>query len=81
MFVGLYCFLSFVINHFLTKGHIRKVVTTKQGNFLIHFPVVRADKDTSRIVFDASVKIDRISVNYLILAAPKLQNDLCDVLI
>ena len=81
MFVGLYCFLSFVINHFLTKEHIRKVVTTKQGNFLIHFPVVRTYKDTSRIVFDASVKIDKISVNNLIHAAPKLQNDLFDVLI
>ena len=42
--------------------------TTKVGTFLAHLSVVGTDKDTTktRIVFDASVKKDEISVNDLI---------------
>ena len=72
-----------IINQCLTKGYIRQVDTTKEGTFLVHFPVVRTDKDTTetRIVFDASAKKDGISVNDLIHEGPKLQNDLFDILI
>ena len=68
-----------IINQCLTKGYIRQVDTTKEGNF----PLVRTDKDTTktRIVFDALAKKDGISVNDLIHAVPKLQNNLLDVLI
>ena len=57
--------------------------TTKEGTFLVHFPVIRTDKHTTktRLVFDASGKKDGTSVNDLIHAGPKLQNDLFDILI
>ena len=72
-----------IINQRLAKGYIRQVDTTKEGTFLVHFPDVRTDKGTTktRIVFDASAKKDGISVNDLIHAGPKLQNDLFDILI
>ena len=71
------------INQYLIKRYIEKVDTTKECHFLVHSPVVRTDKDTTktRIVFDVSAKKDGISVNDLIHARPKLQNDLLDVLI
>ena len=70
-------------NQYLTKGYIRQIDTKKEGNFLAHFPIVRTDKDTTktRIVFDASAKKDGISVNGLIHAGPRIQNNLFDVLI
>ena len=70
-------------NQYLTKGYIRQIDTKKEGNFLAHFPIVRTDKDTTktRIVFDASAKKDEISVNGLIHAGPRIQNNLFDVLI
>ena len=48
------------INQYLSKGYIKQVDTTNEGNFLAHFPVVRKDKDTTktRIVFDASAQKD-----------------------
>ena len=72
-----------IINQYLTKGYIRQMDTTKVGSFFARFPVVGTDKDTTktRIVFDTSAKKVVISVNYLIHAGPKLQNDLFDVLI
>ena len=33
------------INQYLTKEYIRPVDTTKESNFLAHFPVVRTNKD------------------------------------
>ena len=71
------------INQYLIKRYIEKVDTTKECHFLVHSPVVRTDKDTTktRIVFDVSAKKDGISVNDLTHARPKLQNDLLDVLI
>ena len=71
------------IYQYLPKGYIRQVDTTKEYTFLAHFPVVTADKDTTKtkIAFDASAEKDKISVNDLILAGLKLKNDLFDVLI
>ena len=28
----------------MSKGYIKQVDTTKEGNFLAHFPVIRTDK-------------------------------------
>ena len=71
------------IYQYLPKGYIRQVDTTKEYTFLAHFPVVTADKDTTKtkIAFDASAEKDKISVNDLILAGLKLKNNLFDVLI
>ena len=71
------------INQYLPKGYIRQVDATKEDTFLAHSPVVRTDKDTTKtkIVFDVSVKKDRMAGNDLIHAGPKLQNDLFGVLI
>ena len=45
---------------------------------LLHFPVLRPDKSTTktRIVFDASAKCEVVSLNDALLQGPKLQNDL-----
>ena len=50
--------------------------------YLPHLPVIRPDKDTTkiRIVFDASAKCQGISLNDAINQGPKLQRDLFDVL-
>ena len=44
------------INKYLTKGYIRQVDTTAEGNFFAHYQVVRAYKYITKIkiVFDAS---------------------------
>jgi hypothetical protein len=56
---------------------------TEPAWYLPHFPVVRPDKDTTkvRIVFDASAKHNNLSWNDVIHQGPKLQNDLFDVLL
>ena len=48
-----------------------------------HFPIVRPDRTTTqtRIVFDASVEREGVSLNYTILPGPRLQKDLNDVLL
>ena len=50
---------------------------------LPHFPVIRPDKDTSkiRIVFDASAKCHGTSLKDTIHQGPKLQQDLFDILL
>ena len=51
--------------------------------YLPHFPVVRMDKTTTkvRIVFDCAAKCNGISLNDMIYAGPKLQQDLFNVLV
>ena len=51
--------------------------------YLPHFPVVRMDKTTTkvRIAFDCAAKCNGISLNDMIYAAPKLQQDLFNVLV
>ena len=71
----------------LKKGYLRKVPLDEQTPvsawYLPHFPVVRMDKTTTkvRIVFDCSAKCKGTSLNDMILAGPKLQQDFFNVLV
>ena len=51
--------------------------------FLPHFPVIREDKATTKVrsVFDSAAKFKGCSLNDMMHAGPKLQNDLVDILI
>ena len=51
--------------------------------FLPHFSVICEDKATTkvRIVFDSEAKFKEHSLNDMLHAGPKLQNDLVDILI
>ena len=75
------------ITQYLEKGYIRKIDPTEDKParrwYLPHFPVVRLDRATTkiRIVFDASAKFGKISLNDVIYQGPKLQRDLNDVLL
>ena len=75
------------ITQYLEKGYIRKIDPTEEKLarrwYLPHFPVVRLDRATTktRIVFDASAKFGKISLNDVIYQGPKLQRDLNDVLL
>jgi len=78
---------SETISEYVKKGYITKVPENEQklspSWYLPHFPVVRLDKETTkvRIVFDASAKNDGVCLNDVIHAGPKLQNELFDVLL
>ena len=77
---------SEVIDQYTKKGYIRRVPKEEHGVngwLLPHFPVVRTDKETTkvRIVFDASAKHNDISLNDVIYQGPKLQRELFDVLL
>ena len=74
------------IFNYLEKGYIRKVEqtdTSKANWYLPHFAITKPDKTTTktRIVFDASAKCNRISLNDVIHQGPKLQQELFDVLL
>ena len=75
------------IQAYVEKGYLRKVPSEEQPPanvwFLPHFLVVRMDKSTRkvRIVFDSAAKCDGISLNDMIHAGPKLQQDLFNVLV
>ena len=75
------------IQAYVEKGYLRKVPSEEQPPanvwYLPHFPVVRIDKSTTkvRIVFDCAAKCDGISLNDMIHAGPKLQQDLFNVLV
>ena len=51
--------------------------------FLPHFPVIREDKATTKVrsVFDSAAKFKGRSLNGMMHARPKLQNDLVDIFI
>ena len=51
--------------------------------FLPHFPVIHEDKTITkfRSVFDSAAKFKGHSLNDMMHAGPKLQNDLVDILI
>ncbi|PIK49849.1 hypothetical protein BSL78_13292 [Apostichopus japonicus] len=78
---------SCVIQGYLDKGYIRKVDEEEPKSstewFIPHFPVVKMDRTTTkvRIVYDASAKDRDLCLNDVINNGPKLQNDLCDVLL
>ena len=75
------------IQAYVEKGYLRKVPLDEQLTnsvwHLPHFPVVRMDKTTTkvRIVFDCAAKCNGISLNDMIHAGPKLQQDLFNVLV
>ena len=75
------------IQAYVEKEYLRKVPSEEQPPanvwFLPHFLVVRMDKSTRkvRIVFDGAAKCDGISLNDMIHAGPKLQQDLFNVLV
>ena len=75
------------IQAYVEKGYLRKVPLDEQlpNNvwYLPRFPVVRMDKTTTkvRIVFDCAAKCNGISLNDMIYAGPKLQQDLFNVLV
>ena len=51
--------------------------------YLPHFAAERPEKETTKtqIVFDASAKENGVSLNDVIHCGPKLQSDLCEVLL
>ena len=74
------------IKEYLQKGYMRKVDPKefKQASwYLPHFPIIRNDKTTTkvRIVFDAAAKAGGLCLNDAIYQGPKLQQDLCAVLL
>ena len=76
-----------VIKEYLEKKYIRRVPpdepTPPEEWLLPHFPVVRADRSTTktRIVFDASAKFQGKSLNSEALPGPKLQADMFSILV
>jgi hypothetical protein len=71
-----------VISQYEEKGYIRKIPSgdkaqedTSHQWYLPHFAVVRPDKITTktRVVFDASAKVDGVSLNDKINQGPKTQ--------
>ena len=76
-----------VIEEYLEKNYIRRVSldepTPSTEWLLPHFPVVRADRTTTktRIVFDASAKNQGKNLNSEALPGPKLQADMFSILV
>ncbi|KAJ8040732.1 Alpha-N-acetylgalactosaminide alpha-2,6-sialyltransferase 6 [Holothuria leucospilota] len=75
-----------IIKDYESKGYVSKVDSSgsnEGGWYLPHFPVVRDDKETTkvRIVMDAAAKLNDRSLNDCIESGPKLQNDLFEVLL
>ncbi len=75
------------IESYIEKGYMKCVSEEETPPpevwYLPHFPVVRMDKTSTkvRIVFDCSAQMDGVSLNDVIHAGPKLQQELFDVLI
>ena len=70
----------------VAKGYFRKVEPSEVDDgaswYLPHFPVVREDKQTTkvRIVYDSAARYGGISLNDIMLPGPKLQQDIFGVL-
>ena len=76
-----------VIQGWQDKGYVRPVPPENVGEpnvyFLPHFPVCRADKQTTklRIVMDGKSEYRGLSLNKCVLPGPKVINSLFDVLV
>ena len=76
-----------VIKEYLEKNYIRRVPaderTPLEEWLLPHFPVVRADRSTTKtkIVFYASAKFQGKGLNSEELPGPKLQGDMFSILV
>ena len=57
--------------------------TTRQRMVSTAFPVVRPDRETTKvqIVFDASARLNEKSLNTEALPGPKLKSNICDILV
>ena len=76
---------SNIFNQYSKKGYIQKVSqqNLKETRWLLpHFPVVRLDKETTKIraVMDASAKCQGVALNDFVLKGPKLQQDVFTIL-
>ena len=75
------------LDDYLDKKYIRRVPPDEHKPeyewLLPHFPVVRPEKATTKvqIVFDRSAPFEGKSSNTEALTGPKLQSDVCDILI
>ena len=75
------------MNANLDKGYVRKVhpdeLDTRPGWYLPHFPVIREDKQTTkvRIVFDSAARCKGVCLNDAMLTGPKLQKDVLETLL
>ena len=78
---------SSTINQYAQKGYIRKVDEQEKKPiekwYLPHFAIVKPDRSTTktRVVFDASAKMNDVCLNDVIHQGPKLQQDLYKVLL
>ena len=69
------------------KGYVRKLepgeIDDGPSWYLPHFPVVREDKETTkvRIVYDSAARYGGVNLNDTMLPGPKLQQDVFDVLL
>lgn len=75
-----------IIEQYVEKGYVNKISdseTESSGWYLPHFPIVKPEKETTkiRIVFDASAKYDGVSLNDSVYQGPKLQQELFNVLL
>lgn len=75
-----------VIHEYLELGHMKKAEREDENEvlFLAHHPVIREDKDTSklRVVFDASAKgSNGHSLNSSMMIGPTIQPDLRNLII
>ena len=74
-----------VIQEYLSKGYIRLIDDEPEPGkgFLPHFPIVKpsSTKTKTRIVFDASAKVEGVSLDDAIHTGPKLQGDLFEILV
>ena len=71
----------------IDKGYIRKLspeeANKEPAYYLPHFPVIREDKETTkiRIVLDSKAAYKGVSLNEAMLAGPKLQRDILEALL
>ena len=74
-----------IFEEYEKKGYIHEVPKSdvKKQCFLPHFPVLRPDKETTKVrtVFDAAMKHNGKSLNSAIRPGPKLQREIVVVLI
>ena len=75
------------MNANIDKGYVRKLKPEEAHDgpswYLPHFAVIREDRETTkvRIVFDSAASCKGTSLNGIMLAGPKLQRDVLDVLL
>ncbi|XP_078384744.1 uncharacterized protein LOC144667213 [Oculina patagonica] len=75
------------MNANIDKGYVRKLETEVVNDgpswYLPHFPVIREDRETTkvRIVFDSAAKRKGMSLNDAMLTGPKLQGDVLEILL